>query len=63
MALMPEVGKVQWTYMLSSGDTEESVSASADEAAATEMLTGDVKEYGASAADFEKLLKILAEAE
>ena len=63
MALMPEVGKVQWTYMLSSGDTEESVSASADEAAATEMLTGDVKECGASAADFEKLLKILAEAE
>lgn len=63
MALMPEVGKVQWTYMLSSGDAEESVSASVDEAAAREMLSCDVREYGSSAADFGRLLKMLAETE
>lgn len=61
LALIPEAGKVQWTYSISSHDAEEEVCVvSLDTAGAAEELSKDVKAYGKSAEAFQKLLKNLA---
>ena len=58
MALMPSVGRVEWTYSLASTSKEEDETAtvSLDEAAATKQLSKDVKKYGKSEKAFKKLL-------
>ncbi len=58
MALMPSVGRVEWTYSLASTSKEEdeTVTVSLDEAAATKQLSKDVKKYGKSEKAFKKLL-------
>lgn len=58
MALMPSVGRVEWTYSLASTSKEEDETAtvSLDEAAATKQLSKDVKKYGKSEKTFKKLL-------
>ncbi len=57
MALMPSVGKVQWTYpLISAGAEDETVTVSLDEKGAAEGLKGDIEDYGASAGDFRDLL-------
>lgn len=57
MALMPAVGRVEWTYSLdSSKEEEETATVSLDEAAATKQLSKDVKKYGKSEKAFRKLL-------
>lgn len=62
MALIPSIGKVQWTYSVISADGEsESVTDSLDAAEASEQLPKDISEYGKSAEAFEKLLNQQAE--
>ena len=58
MALMPSVGRVEWTYSLASTSKEEDETAtvSLDEAAATKQLSKDVKKYGKSEKAVKKLL-------
>ena len=58
MALMPSVGRVEWTYSLASTSKEEDETAtvSLDEAAATKQLSKDVNKYGKSEKAFKKLL-------
>ena len=58
MALMPSVGRVEWTYSLASTskEEEETATVSLDEKAATKQLSKDVKKYGKSEKAFKKLL-------
>lgn len=58
MALMPSVGRVEWTYSLSSTSKEEdeTTTVSLDEKAAAKQLSKDVKKYGKSEKAFKKLL-------
>lgn len=61
LALIPSVDKVQWVCSVSSGSAEEeSSTVSLDSAGATKQLPEDVKSYGGSAGDFQKLLMIQA---
>ena len=58
MALMPSVGRVEWTYSLASTskEEEETATVSLDEKAATKQLSKDVRKYGKSEKAFKKLL-------
>lgn len=58
MALMPSVGRVEWTYSLASTskEEEETATVSLDEKAATKQLSKDVRKYGKSDKAFKKLL-------
>lgn len=58
MALMPSVGRVEWTYSLASTSKEEdeTTTVSLDEKAATKQLSKDVRKYGKSEKAFKKLL-------
>ena len=57
-ALMPSVGRVEWTYSLASTskEEEETATVSLDEKAATKQLSIDVRKYGKSEKAFKKLL-------
>ena len=57
-ALMPSVGRVEWTYSLASTskEEEETATVSLDEKAATKQLSKDVRKYGKSEKAFKKLL-------
>ncbi|MDO4545874.1 MAG: DUF4825 domain-containing protein [Bacillota bacterium] len=58
LALIPQVGEVQWNYsVLSDSAKEEAVSVSLDEAGATKELGKNVKNYGNSAGKLQKLLE------
>lgn len=68
LALIPQLGKVEWTYSLSSDGAEEKqenlenqASESIDTAGAGKLLGRDVREFGASQKAFEELLKIQGE--
>lgn len=57
MALMPSVGRVEWTYSLISAKAEdETVTMSLDEDAASKQLSKDIRKYGKSERAFKKLL-------
>ena len=58
MALMPSVGRVEWTYSLASTSKEkdETTTVSLDEKAATKQLSKEVRKYGKSEKAFKKLL-------
>lgn len=57
MALMPSVGRVEWTYSLISAKAEdETVTMSLDEDAASKQLSKDIRKYGKSERTFKKLL-------
>lgn len=57
MALMPSIGKVQWTYsMISSGAEDQKLIVSLDIKGANKLLAQDVKKYGESAEAFRNLL-------
>lgn len=57
MALMPSVGKVQWSYSVLSAEAgDETVSVSLNTEEAAEQLGHDIQEYGKSADAFRSLL-------
>lgn len=62
LALVSEAGRVDWTYSLSSIDSqEESVTVSLDDETAGESLGSDIKSYGKSAKKFMNLLAAQSE--
>lgn len=68
LALIPQLGKVEWTYSLSSDGAKEKqenlenqASESIDTAGAGKLLGRDVREFGASQKAFEELLDLQAE--
>ena len=64
MALMPSVGRVEWTYSLISAKAEdETVTMSLDEDAASKQLSKDIRKYGKSERTFKKLLSKQAAAD
>lgn len=57
LALIPGVEKIQWTYSLESGNaTKEDVTVSLDAESAGKELGRDVRDFGKSAEDLQKLL-------
>lgn len=63
LALIPQLGKVEWHYSLRSDDAEEQedqVSESVDTASAGERLGRDVRDFGTSREQFEELLAMQA---
>lgn len=76
LALIPQLGKVEWTYSLRSGSTggkqenqvnqekqENQASESVDTASAGEALGRDVRDFGASQKAFGELLALQAESD
>lgn len=61
MALVTPIDKVKWSYSIKSADAEEeNVIVSLDVKDASNQLSKDVKEYGRSVGDFQKLLTVQA---
>ena len=57
LALIPGVGKVEWTYSVKSADASEEKSVvSLDEKGASDILGKDVRSYGESAKGIQRLL-------
>lgn len=58
LVLIPGVEKIQWTYGIESADaTDEGVTVSLDAKSAEKDLGKDLREYGKSAKNFQKLLE------
>lgn len=64
LALIPGVGKIQWTYSVKSDDASEEKSVvSLDEKGASDILGNDVRSYGKSVKSVKKLLSLQKNAE
>lgn len=62
LALIPQLGKVQWDYVVKTADgKEKAASVSVDTAAAKKSLGEDARDFGSSQRAFKELLSIQSE--